>query len=153
MLALATWLGALVFFPITAATAFSVLPTPHLAGMVVRNSLRALHSLGLLAGSIFLASSLFYDRALDGRFRWLRGTHAGVLLMLSLTAVSQFWIIPHMDALRASAGEMAWLQPTNPVRLEFDRLHARSVDVEGATLAVGLIVLYLTSRRFASPSS
>lgn len=152
-LALATWLGALIFFPIVASIAFSELPSAHLAGIVVRNSLQALHHIGLIAGAIFLVSSLVYDRALEGRLRPLRASHVGIMIMLLLTAVSQFRIIPRMESLRASAGEIASLPASSPIRLEFGRLHARSVRVEGAILVLAVMVLYLTARRFGSPTS
>lgn len=146
-LALATWLGALIFFPIVANIAFSALPSAHLAGVVVRNSLQALHWIGLIAGPVFLLCSSLYDRAVNGRFRPLRASHVGVLVMLLLTAVSQFKIIPRMNSLRASAGEIASLSLSDPVRQEFERLHARSVQVEGTILLLAIAILYLTSRR------
>ena len=147
---LATWLGGLIFFPVVANIAFSALPTAHLAGMVVGNSLHALHWIGLTAGPLFLAASLLYDRAADGRWRAFRASHVGMVLMLSLTAVSEFRIIPRMDALRASSGEIATLPPSSPIRLEFESLHARSVRVEGTILLLAVVVLYLTSSRFGS---
>jgi hypothetical protein len=146
-LALATWLGGLIFFPLVANIAFSALPSTHLAGMVVRNSLQALHWMGLIAGPVFLISSLVYDRAVNGRFRPFRASHVVVTIMLLLTAVSEFKIIPRMDSLRASAGEIASLSPSHPVRQEFERLHARSVEVEGMVLVLAIAALYLTSRR------
>ena len=148
--ALAAWLGSLIFFPVVASVAFAVLPTAHLAGMVVRNSLDALHWIGLVAGLVFLISSLFYDRVVEGGFRPFRASHIAILVMLSLTAVSEFRIIPRMDALRAAAGEIASLAPNSPVRVEFESLHARSVHLEGTILLLAVLVLFLTSRRFAS---
>jgi hypothetical protein len=73
-----------------------------------------------------------------------------VLLMMALTAVSQFIIIPRMDALRLSAGSISLLPPENPVRLQFDSLHAWSVHLEEAVLILGLIALYAVARRFSS---
>jgi hypothetical protein len=69
--------------------------------------------------------------------------------MLALTAISQFSIIPHMDALQMSAGDISSLAETNPIRRQFDFLHASSTRVEEAVLLLGLILLYLTSRRLA----
>jgi hypothetical protein len=37
LLSLVTWIGGLIFFPVVAQTAFSVLPTRQLAGLVVRH--------------------------------------------------------------------------------------------------------------------
>ena len=43
LLALVVWLGALIFFPVVAQTSFTVLPSAHLAGLVVRGTLLTLH--------------------------------------------------------------------------------------------------------------
>lgn len=150
LLALAVWLGGLIFFPVVAQTAVSVLPSMHLAGQMVRDSLRELHWMGFISGLVFLASSLLCNRAMLGRTRAFAVSHVLVAAMLSLTAVSQFRIIPRMDSLRASAGEIASLAPDNPIRQQFDSLHTWSTRVEETVLLLGLIVLYSTSRRIGS---
>jgi hypothetical protein len=152
LLTLALWLGALIFFPVVASIAFSVLPAAHLAGLLVRSSLLALHWIGLFSGPVFLAASALYDRALEGQIRVFRASHAAIVLMVLLTALSQFRIVPRMDGLRAAAGDMASLAPSSPIRLEFDSLHTRSVHIESTTLVLAVMVLYLTSRRFGSPT-
>ncbi len=150
LLSLAVWLGALIFFPVVAQTAFSVLPSTHLAGQMVRDSLRELHWMGFISGLVFLASSLLYNRAMLGRTRAFAVNHVLVAAMLSLTAVSQFRIIPPMDSLRASAGEIASLSVDNPIRQQFDSLHTWSTRLEETVLLLGLIVLYSTSRQIGS---
>jgi uncharacterized membrane protein YhhN len=150
LLALTVWLGGLIFFPVVAQTAFSVLPSTHLAGLMVRDSLRELHWMGFISGLVFLASSPLYNRVMLGRMRAFGLSHMLVAAMLSLTAVSQFRIIPRMDSLRASVGEIASLAADNPIHQQFDSLHAWSTRIEGAILLLGLVVLYLTSRRFSS---
>ncbi|HTM39004.1 MAG TPA: DUF4149 domain-containing protein [Terriglobales bacterium] len=148
--ALAVWLGALVFFPVTAATAFSALPTSHMAGLVVRGSLLKLHVMGFICGTIFLGCSLIDSRVMLGRIKVFASSHILIVLMLALTAISQFRIIPRMDALQAEAGEINLLEPADPIRLEFDALHAWSTRVEGGVLLIGIVLLYLTSRRLAA---
>jgi Domain of unknown function (DUF4149) len=150
LLALAVWLGALIFFPVVAQTSFAVLPSTHLAGLVVRGSLLTLHWMALISGTVFLASSLIYNRAMLGQSRVLSLSHVLVLAMLALTSISQFHIIPRMDTFRTSAGEMASLAADNPMVQQFDSLHAWSTRLEGAVLLLGLIVLYSTARRFGS---
>ena len=149
-LALAVWVGGTSFFAVVAGIAFSRLPQAHLAGLVVRESLVALHWIGMVAGIVFLGSSMLYDRAVEGRTR-ARLCNLVVVLMLALTATSQFWIIPRMDALRASSGDITALAPGNPVRVRFASLHLASVRVETGVLVMGVTVLYFTSRRFGSP--
>lgn len=151
LLSLAVWIGALVFFPIVAQISFSMLPSTHLAGLVVRGSLIELHWMGIAAGLVFLAASLLENRYTRGRWSALRATHIIVVAMLALTAISQFAIIPRMDVLRITVGEIAALPASNPVRMQFDSLHAWSTRVEGAVLVLALVVLYLTTRRISSP--
>jgi len=148
-LSIAVWLGGLIFFPVIAQISFSVLPSPHLAGLVVRNSLIALHWMGMGAGVVFLACSVVENRFAHGYFSLFRPFHLLVFIMMALTAISQFRVIPHMDALRAAAGDIAQLSATDPVRLQFDSLHVWSTRIEGTVLVLGLIVLYLTTRRLA----
>jgi len=71
--------------------------------------------------------------------------HLLICLMLAFTLVSQFWIIPRMDALRASVGDFASVPTDNPARAQFDALHAWSTRVESAVLLMGLVVVYLTA--------
>jgi hypothetical protein len=153
LLALAVWLGSLMFFPVVAQTSFTVLPSPHLAGLVVRNSLIALHWMGFASGIAFLACSLIYNRVALGRVRVLALSHILVIAMLALTAISQFKIIPRMDVLRISAGEIAALPAGNPIRAQFDSLHAWSTRLETAVLLLGLVVLYSVARRFSTSRS
>jgi hypothetical protein len=149
-LSLGIWLGMLVFFPVVAQVAFSIVAPPHLAGMVVRASLIYLHWFGLACGVVFLVCSAVHNRVVTGRSRPLSLRHILVLLMVALTALSQFVIIPRMDLLRLSAGSVSLLAPGNPVRQQFDSLHTWSVRVEEAVLILGLIALYAVSRRLSS---
>jgi hypothetical protein len=149
LLSLVIWLGALIFFPVVAQTSFIVLPSSHLAGLVVRNALIALHWMGLGAGIIFLACSVVYNRAVLGRFRVFSISHILVVLMLALTAISQFAIIPRMDVLRISVDEVSALPASNPMRAEFDSLHAWSTRLEMTVLVFGLVALYSVARRFS----
>jgi hypothetical protein len=150
LLALAAWLGALLYFPVVAATAFSALPTAHMAGLVVRGSLVKLHAMGFLCGAIFLVCSLIQNRVTLGRIQAFAFSHIVILLMLALTAISQFRIIPRMDALRAAAGEINLLAPDDTIRAQFDALHAWSTRAEGGVLVLGILLLYVTCRRLTA---
>jgi hypothetical protein len=151
LLSLTVWIGALIFFPVVAQTSFTVLPSTHLAGLVVRDTLIDLHWMGMVAGIIFLACSLIVNRVTVGRPRVFAPSHVIVVLMLALTGISQFAIIPRMDVLRIAAGEISALPASNPIRAQFDSLHAWSTRIEMAVLVLGLLVLYSVARRF-SPS-
>ncbi len=150
LLALAIWLGALIFFPVVAQTSFTELPSAHLAGLVVRGTLITLHWMAFISGAIFLASSLIYNRATQGSMRVLNPNHILFAAMLALTAISQFHIIPKMDTLRATAGEISTLASDSPIREQWDSLHAWSTRLEGTVLVLGLVVLYSTVSRFNS---
>lgn len=149
-LSLGVWIGALVFLPIVAQISFSELPSPHLAGIVVRGALIALHQIGLVGGAVFLICSLLEGRIAQGKFALFCPIHIILALMMALTAISQFSIIPRMDALRVVAGEISSLPADNTVRRQFDLLHAASTRVEGAVLILGIVLLYLTTRRLSA---
>lgn len=150
VLCLTIWIGALIFFPVVAQTSFSVLPSAHLAGLVVRNTLIDLHWMGLVAGVVFLLCSMTDKRVTAGRLEIFAPRHVLVILMLALTAISQFAIIPRMDVLRITVGDISLLPAGNPVRGEFDSLHAWSTRIEMTVLLLGLIVLYSVARRFSN---
>ena len=147
LLSLVVWIGGLIFFAfVLAPTAFSVLPTTHLAGNVVGRALGKLHWIAIISGIIYLISSLLYSRLTDGTAHVFAARHVLLCLMLALTLISQFGIIPRMDTLRASLGEEIRSVPIdNPARIRFDALHAWSTRVEGAVLLLGLVVVYLTA--------
>jgi hypothetical protein len=146
LLSLIVWVGGLIFFPAVAQTAFSLLPSRHLAGSVVGRSLGILHWMGIGSGAVFLASSLLYSRISGGDARLFAARNVLVCLMLVLTLISQFGIIPRMDAIRASIGEIDSVAPDSPARLRFDTLHVWSTRLESGVLLLGLVVAYLSSR-------
>jgi hypothetical protein len=138
-LLLILWVGGMLFFPIVAATSFGSLPDTHLAGTVVGKCLRILHEEGLIAGVLLLILL-----AAAQRVRAFAGNVIAplvlVVVMMGLTAYSQFVIIPHMDADRIRAGgAIESASPANPYRKDFDRLHALSVNVFSGVLVAGLI--------------
>jgi uncharacterized membrane protein len=149
LLSLIAWLGGLIFFAfVLAPTAFSVLPSRHLAGTVVGRSLGTLHWMGIVSGLIFLASSILYSRFTKGTMHLFAARHVLICLMLALTLISQFGIIPRMDRLRASMGEIDSVPPDNLARMQFDGLHAWSTRVESGVFLLGLAVVYLTAASF-----
>jgi Domain of unknown function (DUF4149) len=149
LLCLTIWIGSLIFFPVVAQTSFTVLPSTQLAGLVVRDTLIDLHWMGMFSGIIFLVCSLIDNRVTAGRPRVFALSHVFVVLMLVLTAISQFAIIPRMDVLRITVGDISALPASNPMRAEFDSLHAWSTRMEMAVLVLGLIVLYSVATRFS----
>jgi len=153
LLALIVWIGGIIFFAfVEAPTLFAVLPTTRLAGDVVSASLTKLHWMGLISGTVFLICSLFNNQMKHARPRPFMASHIFVVLMLALTAVSQFSITPRMRNLRAEMQAVDNLALNASPRLEFDRLHQWSTRLEGGVLFLGLGVAVLTARRFGSSS-
>jgi len=150
VLSLVVWLGGLIFFPVVAQTAFSTLPTRHLAGTVVGRTLGILHWMGIVSGLIFLTSSLLFAQLTRGNPHVFAARNIIIVLMLALTLISQFAMIPKMDVLRASIGEIDSVPRDNPARMQFDSLHAWSTRVEGGVLLLGLVVVYLTASALGS---
>jgi len=151
LLSLVAWIGGLMFFAfVLAPTVFApgVLPNTHLAGNIVGRALGKLHWIAIVSAVVLLASSLLYSRLAEGTFHAFTLRHVLICLMLGLTLVSQFWIIPRMDTLRASVSDFATVPPDNPARAQFDALHVWSTRVEGAVLLLGLIAIYLTAGAF-----
>ena len=148
LLSLIVWLGGLIFFPVVAQAAFSTLPSRHLAGTLVGRSLNTLHWMGIVSGVIFLAASILYSRLTEGTARVFAARHVLICLMLALTLISQFGIIPRMDTLRPSIGEIDSVPPDNPARMRFDTLHVWSTRVESGVFLLGLVVVYLTAASF-----
>ncbi len=141
-LVLGVWLGALVFFAaILAPVAFSQLPV-HTAGQVVGGSLLRLHWMAFVCGLIFLAVVVLAR----GHYRSILPQAILVLVMLVLTAYSQFSIIPRMDIARDSiGGNVDAVADNNPGRQIFDQLHKQSVHVEALILVCGLVALVATA--------
>lgn len=149
LLSLVVWLGGLIFFSfVVAPTVFSVLPTRHLAGAVVTRSLTALHWMGLVSGVIFAATSMIWTAATHGSPHPFAPRHILIYLMLALTLASQFGISPRMQTLRSSMGQIDEVPQDDPRRVEFNRLHAWSTRLEGGVFFAGLVLLFLTARRF-----
>jgi hypothetical protein len=153
LLSLVVWIGGIIFFAfVLAPTAFNipvVLPNTHLAGNVVRIALSKLHWIAIGSGIVYLISSLLYSRFTDGAAHVFAARHVLLCAMLALTLISQFGIMPRMDTLRASLGEVSAAPIDNPERIQFDALHVWSTRLEGAVLLLGLVVVYLTTQRLA----
>jgi uncharacterized membrane protein len=146
-LSLIVWVGGIIFLSfVEAPTAFSQLPSRHMAGTVVGHSLGTLHWMGLFAGVIFLGSSMLLSSLSTGSAHPFALRHILICLMLLLTAVSQFGISPKMAALRAQFGDIDAVPATDPGRMQFDALHVWSVRLEVAVLILGIAATYCTSR-------
>ncbi len=141
---LALWVGGEVFFVLVAAISFSVLPDKHAAGLVVRSALMDLHRIGVGAAVVYLLATLglVATERTGQRIRFTEVVFAAAMLLLTL--YSQLGVIPRMEKDRLSlGGDVSVAAADNPARLDFERLHQRSVSLEGAVLIGGLVLIAL----------
>jgi uncharacterized membrane protein len=82
---------------------------------------------------------LRWGRGLGGRGAALR--IGSVAIMLALVLVSQFYLSPQIVAERERIAGFDALPSGTPQKARFDRLHRLSVQLAGATLILGLVVL------------
>lgn len=152
-LALIVWLGAEVFFPVVAAITFMTLQAQtHVAGSIVGQLLRILHSMGLVAGVVALALLALAPAWNMYRQRTVLAPMVLLVLMLACTAYSQYIIIPAMERDRmAAGGAIDTADRSNPLTVDFNRLHNRSTNVEGAVLLLGLATVVLIARAESVP--
>lgn len=155
-LALIVWLGAEVFFPIVAAVTFmTLMPDTHTAGTIVGGLLRILHEMGLGAGVVALIVLAVAPTARVFPSRTVIAPMVLLVVMIAGTAYSQFSIIPTMERDRIAAGGVIdAAPPSNPYRMEFNRLHMRSEYVEEGILLLGILTVVLVSwAESAGPAS
>ena len=141
---IAAWLGAAVLVgAVVAPAAFAVLPTRTLAGALVGRVLPALFWSGLLLGAVV---ALLGRQLGAGRI----GTGAAAAFAVAC-AVAQLVVSPRIEALRqAIGGAVDVLDPADPRRIAFGRLHGFSVMWMGVGTLAALVALVLISRAFAS---
>ena len=145
LLSLVTWIGGLIFF-VTAVTraAFATMPDAHLAGLIVRGTLVALHHIGFVAGAVYLVSTLTLIATQRDSHIFRALEVLIVFVMLILTSYSHFSVLPRMEADRLSLGGTVDAQTADvPAHKHFDRLHSVSEKVEGAILIGGLLLIFL----------
>jgi hypothetical protein len=147
-LALIVWLGAEIFFPVVAAVTFmSLQPNTHAAGNIVGQLLRILHGMGLVSGMIALALLALAPAWGIYKPRAVLPPMGLVVLMIVLTAFSQFVIIPSMEKDRiAAGGAIDTNDVANPNTIDFNKLHNRSETVEEAVLLFGLLTVILVAK-------
>jgi hypothetical protein len=147
-LSLIVWLGAEIFFPVVAAITFQTLaPNTHTAGIIVGGLLRILHGTGFVAGLVALALLALTPAWGIYRSRVALSAMVVLVLMLGLTAFSQFGIIPAMERDRIAAGGAIDRVPADdPNRMHFNKLHNRSESVEAGIMLLGILVVVLVAR-------
>src|ERR1700740_3424031 len=97
-------------------------------------ALGRMHFIGVVCGIVILAARLLRTRTFVSL-----AAPAGlcVVVMIGLTVGCQQGVTPKMAALRAQMGSIQATPADNPLRVEFDRLHQRSVMLESGVLLAG----------------
>ena len=141
LLLLAMWLGGATLVATTVApAAFAVLPTRALAGALVGRVLPQVFYAGMLLGAI-AAALAWTDRT---------APHAAARAIASLgtvvaCAVAQWVIGPRIARLRETIGSsVEALATTDPLRMEFGRLHGLSVLAMGAGMIAAFVAIVLS---------
>ena len=139
---LGVWVGGIIFFSFIVAPAlFAMLPKPGIAAAIIGVSLTDLHLLGIACGLVALVGT-FIVKPLHPK-----GLRTLLAVMLVLTTISLFGIMPQMQRIRESVGgSIEALPPQDAGRAAFDRLHKLSVGLEGIVLLAGISSLALLSR-------
>lgn len=152
LLSLVLWVGGIAFLAfVLAPIAFrpGLLPSRHLAGAVVGQSLNVLHWLGLTCGIVFLITSAVESNVVTGSAALFSAKNLLVCAMIVLTVISMFAISTRMFQLRNDMVVVDNVPQDDARRVEFNRLHIWSTRVESAILILGLAVVYLTARRIS----
>ncbi|HEV3375071.1 MAG TPA: DUF4149 domain-containing protein [Candidatus Acidoferrum sp.] len=147
-LGLSLWLGSDVFLSfVVAPGAFSLLGSRDQAGAMVGFALGRMHFIGAVCGIVILAARLLRTRTFAS---FVAPAALCVVLMIALTVVSQQAVSPKMAALRTQMGSIQATAADNPLRVEFDRLHKRSVMLESGVLLAGFAAMYLLVRELGA---
>ena len=144
---LALWLGAaLIVAAVVAPAAFDVLPTRTLAGALVGRVLPVLFWSGAAVGVLALW--------LGWRLPSPAPRAVAALVLIASSLVAQLVIAPRIERVRAEiGGPLEALDPSNPLRQAFGRLHGMSVACLGVGGLAALVILVMLVRFTArSPS-
>jgi hypothetical protein len=148
-LALSVWLGSDVFLSfVVAPGAFRVLaPNRDQAGAVVGFSLTRMHLGGIALGVAFLLVRLIRSRSFANL---VTPAAVCVVLMIALTAISQYTVSARMAVLRVRMGSIQATAAESPLLTEFSRLHTISVSLESGVLLAGIAAMYFMVREFTA---
>ena len=148
--ALAVWLGQTVFFSfVVAPRLFGNLPVEQ-AGVAMGLIFPAYYGVSHLCGAVALFAALMLRRwSRPGGGRWLiAALVCGLALAASLYA--GIAVQPRASVLRAMLHSA---DPPPAARQEFDRLHARAVQLNGVVLVGTLALSALLAAQLVEPAS
>ncbi len=143
-LSLSLWLGSDIFLSfVVAPGTFRILSSRDQAGAIVGHSLNIMHLGGIMCGLVLLLARLARTKTFASL-----ATPAAlcVVLMIALTAISQYTVSAKMAALRVQMGSIQATAADSPLLGEFSRLHRISVSLECGVLLAGIAAIYLMAK-------
>lgn len=153
VVALVLWVGGLVAAgALVAPTVFGVLQAWNasegrvLAGQVFGAVLVRLTWLSYAMGAVMFVT-LTLHRLLGARpVRY--GVRVGIMAVMLLMMIAiGFWLIPQVNAIQAQvSGPVSALSATDPLRIQFDRLHGISNILYSITAFGGLALCFWEAR-------
>lgn len=146
ILLIGLWLGAACFFSFAVApSAFAVLPSRDIAGLVVSRTLAIVNISGLIISLILLASS-FVRGAESNRLRLLIERVLLVIFTLAC-GVGQFVIALWLGFVRSQIGRpIDELAADDPLRVRFNDLHQYSVWIMLAAMLAALVLFFVMAQ-------
>ncbi len=141
LIALACWLGGIVFFSFfTTRIVFASLPRAE-AGVAIRALFPQYYMLGYVAGTVSLVLAIYITAVRTPRV-WWGGTTLALAIALGMTFYAGTIIRPRVEAIRGVTEETN----PDPVRkAEFDKLHRMSVMLNGAVLLLNIAAIVGTA--------
>lgn len=147
LLLVGLWLGAACFFSFAVApSAFAVLESREMAGLVVNRTLAIVNYSGLIIGVLLLISS-FISKETTNRI-WLWTERFLLLILTAACAVGQFVIALWLSVIRGQIGRpVEELALDDALRIQFNTWHQYSVWVLVGAMIAALLVFFIISRK------
>lgn len=147
LLLIGLWLGAAVFFIGVAQSAFMVLPSRELAGLVVSRTLAILNFSGLGIAFLLLLTSLLVRKETGRLLLWAE--RILLVIVIAACAVGQFVIGLWLQFTRAEMGgrPIDELAADDPLRIQLNNLHNYSEWVLAAGMAAALLAFFIIASR------
>ena len=142
-LALAVWVGAVVFFSLVVAPGmFAALPR-ETAGTALGVLFPRYYALGVVVGAVTVGAAALLWRRQGGR-AWA-AINVMSALMLAATLYAGAVVEPRARALRPLLHAEQHADPAT--QTEFDRLHHLAVELNGAVLLLGIVTICVAANR------
>ncbi len=142
LLAIACWIGSIIFFSfVIAPTVFRTLARPD-AGKLLAALFPRYYIVGYAAGAAALALAIYLLIARPGARLWWGAALLAIAIALGCTLYAGMVVRPRVDAIRTVSEEA---NPDPARKAEFDRLHHLSVILNGAVLLLDLLALFASA--------